>query len=264
MESMHLPVHQVNGKHAQMLIEELDVAVVDSLRDLLADLMRRPPLDHVELRPSVLRLGARRGTNEQVVLQLSLEVVLLDVIRQRGRHLPARPGLASCRCIHGLTLSEERRFFGEVQPEGERSFRPGTPSQNILRRWEFCEKGGGIELLKSPESFRAGNWEAGDVLRVANAGETGPADICAIGEVVNQILRLADLLEVAGPANTALEQSRDRHGCCARVVSVVTVRGAPAKSNSSVRGSGEKETRKKITREKQLTLSDDPMGTPSD
>lgn len=86
---MHLPVHQVDGEHAQMLIEELDVAIVDTLCDLLADLMRRPPLDHVELRPSVLSLGAGRGTNEQVVLQLSLEVVLLDVIRERGRHLPA-------------------------------------------------------------------------------------------------------------------------------------------------------------------------------
>lgn len=42
-----------------MLIEELDIAVVDTLGNLLSDLMRTSPLDHVEPRPSVLRLSTR-------------------------------------------------------------------------------------------------------------------------------------------------------------------------------------------------------------
>lgn len=36
-------------KHAQMLVEELDVAVIDTLGDLLSNLMRGSPLDHIEL-----------------------------------------------------------------------------------------------------------------------------------------------------------------------------------------------------------------------
>ena len=67
-----------------MLVEELDVAVVDSLCDILADLVRASPLDHVVARPSVLGLGAGRGTNEEVVLELSLQTVLLDMVGQCG------------------------------------------------------------------------------------------------------------------------------------------------------------------------------------
>jgi hypothetical protein len=63
-----------------MLIEELDISIVNALCDFLSDLMRTPPLDHIQSRPSVLCLSAGRRSNEQVVLQLSLEVVLLDVI----------------------------------------------------------------------------------------------------------------------------------------------------------------------------------------
>ena len=71
-----------------MLIEELDLAIVDALGDLLADLMRAATLDHVEFSPAVLRIRAGRGTHEEGVLQLALQVVLLDVIRQGGRDLP--------------------------------------------------------------------------------------------------------------------------------------------------------------------------------
>ena len=39
-----------------MLVPELDVAVVDTLGDILADLMRRSAVDHVVPRPSVLSL----------------------------------------------------------------------------------------------------------------------------------------------------------------------------------------------------------------
>jgi len=52
-------VHQVHRKHAQMFVEELDVSVVDTLCDLLSDLMRSSALDHVQLGPSVLGLCAR-------------------------------------------------------------------------------------------------------------------------------------------------------------------------------------------------------------
>jgi hypothetical protein len=51
-----IAIHQVNREHAKMFIEEVDVAIIDAFGDLLANLMRRPPLDHVESRPSVLGL----------------------------------------------------------------------------------------------------------------------------------------------------------------------------------------------------------------
>jgi len=41
-----------------VLVEELDVAVVDALCNVLSDLVRAPPLDHVVARPSVLGFGA--------------------------------------------------------------------------------------------------------------------------------------------------------------------------------------------------------------
>lgn len=71
-----------------MLIKELDLTNIDTLGNLLADLMRTPPFNHVQPRPPVLCLRARGGTNEQGVLQLSLEVVLLDMISESGRHFP--------------------------------------------------------------------------------------------------------------------------------------------------------------------------------
>ena len=63
-----------------MLIEELDLTVVDSLGNLSADLVRAAALDHVQARPAVLGLCAGRGAHEQVVLELSLQVVLLDMV----------------------------------------------------------------------------------------------------------------------------------------------------------------------------------------
>lgn len=64
-----------------MLIEEFDVAIIDALCNLFSNLMRRPALNHVQSRPSVLRLSARRRANEEIVLELSLEVILLDMVR---------------------------------------------------------------------------------------------------------------------------------------------------------------------------------------
>jgi hypothetical protein len=77
-------IDQIRRTHRKVLVEELDVAVVDSLCDVLADLVGASPLDHVVARPSVLGLGAGRGTNEEVVLELSLQTVLLDMVGQCG------------------------------------------------------------------------------------------------------------------------------------------------------------------------------------
>jgi len=73
-----------------MLVEELDVAIVNSLCNFLADLMRRPALDHVETGPSVLCLSARGSANKEVVLELTLEIVLLDMVGQGSWNLPIR------------------------------------------------------------------------------------------------------------------------------------------------------------------------------
>ena len=40
MAHIYVPIHQIHGKHTKMFIEEIDVAIVDSLCNLLADLMR--------------------------------------------------------------------------------------------------------------------------------------------------------------------------------------------------------------------------------
>jgi hypothetical protein len=81
-------VYQVNRKHGQMFVEELDPALIDALGNFLADLVRRPPLDHIKSCPSVFRLGSRRRTDEQRVLQLSLQVILLHMIGEGGGYFP--------------------------------------------------------------------------------------------------------------------------------------------------------------------------------
>ena len=69
-------------------------------------------------------------------------------------------------------------------------------------------------------SFRKGQVELcdssskQDLLGITDGGETRPADISAIGEVVHQILRSGELLEEGGIANARLEGSgcdRGRH-----------------------------------------------------
>jgi hypothetical protein len=77
-------VHEVDGEHAQVLVEELDVAVVDALGDLLADLVGTAALDHVEAGPAVLGLGAGGGADEQVVFEFTLEAIPLDVVGEGG------------------------------------------------------------------------------------------------------------------------------------------------------------------------------------
>lgn len=71
-----------------MLVEELDVAIIDALRNLLSNLMRRPPLNHIQPRPSILRLRTRGRADEKIVLELPLEVVLLDMVCQGRGDFP--------------------------------------------------------------------------------------------------------------------------------------------------------------------------------
>ena len=71
-----------------MLIKKVDLPAVQPLGDILSNLMRTPPLNHVQLSTSALRLSTRRGTHEQSVSHLSFEFVLLDVVCQSGRDFP--------------------------------------------------------------------------------------------------------------------------------------------------------------------------------
>ena len=87
-------VDEVDGEHGQMLVEEVDAALVDALGDGLADLVRAPPLNHVETGPPVLRLGAGRRADEEAVAQLALQVVLLDVVGEERGDLPVTRGAA--------------------------------------------------------------------------------------------------------------------------------------------------------------------------
>ena len=50
-----------------------------------------------------------------------------------------------------------------------------------------------------------------DLLRIAHSGKPTPPNVRPIRKKINQILRLRQLLQVARPAHTALQQSRNRH-----------------------------------------------------
>jgi hypothetical protein len=55
--------------------------------------VRVPPVNHVELGPAVLDLGASAGADKEVELHLALQAILLDVVglvREDGRKLAAR------------------------------------------------------------------------------------------------------------------------------------------------------------------------------
>lgn len=71
-----------------MFVEEFDPPLIDTPGNLLANLVWGSPLDHIQSRPSVLRLGARRSTDEQRVLELPLQVILLHMIGKGGGYFP--------------------------------------------------------------------------------------------------------------------------------------------------------------------------------
>jgi hypothetical protein len=84
-------INQVNREHGQMLVEKVDLALIDTLGDGLADLVRAATVDHVQTRPAVLRLASRRGSHKERVSELALEVVLFDMVRQKRGHFPVKP-----------------------------------------------------------------------------------------------------------------------------------------------------------------------------
>jgi hypothetical protein len=47
-----------------MFVKELDIPIVNSLRNGFPNLMRGPSLDHIQCRPAVFRLGSRARTHE--------------------------------------------------------------------------------------------------------------------------------------------------------------------------------------------------------
>lgn len=63
-----------------MLIEEVDLARINALGNLLAHLVRATALNHLQVCPAILGFRTRRSTHEERVLQLSLQVILLDMV----------------------------------------------------------------------------------------------------------------------------------------------------------------------------------------
>lgn len=108
-------VGKILGEHGQMLVEEHGSSVVDGLGDWLADLMRRSTQKHVEVGPSGL-LGSRRSTHEQVERELSLQVVLLDVVGQCLWNNLGRTDTGETRPSQVLAVLEElNTLFGGSQ-----------------------------------------------------------------------------------------------------------------------------------------------------
>lgn len=63
-----------------MLVKEVYPALVDSFCNGFSDLMRTPPVNHIQSSPSILGLGSGGSAHEEGVSQLALEVILLDVV----------------------------------------------------------------------------------------------------------------------------------------------------------------------------------------
>jgi len=128
-------VDEICREHGQVLVKEVDLALVDALGNGLANLVRASPLNHVERSPSAFSLGAGRSATEEAVAHFALKVVLLNMV---------------------------------------------------------CEEGG-------------------DFLGIANTGEAGPAEVRAIGKVLEHVLWLAELGKHRRPPDAGLEQGRS-HG----------------------------------------------------
>lgn len=71
-----------------MLIKKVDLSIIQPLGNLLSDLVRTPPLNHVQRRPPVLCLSTGRSTHEQRVPELALQVVLFDMVCDGGGYFP--------------------------------------------------------------------------------------------------------------------------------------------------------------------------------
>ena len=89
-----------------MLIEEFDVAVVDTLGNILADLMRRAALDHVQAGPPILSLGTGGGADEEIVFQFTLESISLDMVGQCSWNFSS--GRAKSTMLGGTVMGIEK------------------------------------------------------------------------------------------------------------------------------------------------------------
>jgi hypothetical protein len=65
-----------------MFIKELDIRLINTPGNLLSNLMRAPPLNHIQFRPTILRLSPGGRAHEKGVFHLSLQAILLYVIRE--------------------------------------------------------------------------------------------------------------------------------------------------------------------------------------
>ena len=101
-----------------MLVEKADASSVDSLGNILADLVRASSVDHVESSPSVLRLGTCRGADKEGVLHLALEVVLLDVVGHGSWDLPI--GVVSSIALFAPSSGNEERSNCVIIAGGEK------------------------------------------------------------------------------------------------------------------------------------------------
>jgi hypothetical protein len=89
-----------------MFVKELDVPIVNSLRNGFPNLMRGPSFDHIQCRPAVFRLSSRARTHEQGIFQLALQVVLFDMICEHCRDFPVARELVSWTfgAAHGQSI----------------------------------------------------------------------------------------------------------------------------------------------------------------
>lgn len=63
-----------------MLIKELDIPIINALRNRFAHLMGSAAFNHVEVCPAVLGFGAGGGADEEGVFELALEGVGFYVV----------------------------------------------------------------------------------------------------------------------------------------------------------------------------------------
>jgi hypothetical protein len=75
-----------------MLVEKLYPTFVDTLCNVLPNLMRTSSFNHIQGSPPILGLGACRRAYKESVAQLALQVILFDVVCEIRRHDPLDSG----------------------------------------------------------------------------------------------------------------------------------------------------------------------------
>lgn len=81
-----LTIDKILGKHGQMLISKTDTTLVDTLLDVLANLMGITAINHIKFSPAILAFSTRGGTHKEIELHFTLKVVLFDMISQSNRN----------------------------------------------------------------------------------------------------------------------------------------------------------------------------------